>query len=190
VKRTHAAAAAVLLLLIAPGLTGCFSGKEATTTQQATMNSGNGVASTLGPIHIENATLVMGPEGSKSATLTMRIVNTGSVADTLVFATINGQPATITGDKVPLEPGGSISFGFDSKTWVNAYTFDAPVASYVPVQLGFQVAGLTDTLSILTVPPVGYYAGIAPNPPQAPVAPVASIAPSAAASPAASASAS
>jgi hypothetical protein len=184
VKRSHAAAAVALLVLATPALAACFSGKAATTNVQATMNSGNGVQATAGAIHIENATIVMGPEGSKSATLTTRIVNTGA-ADTLVYATINGQPATITGDQVVLNPGASVSFGFDSKNWINSYTLEVPVSSYVPVELGFQNAGLVK-MSVLTVPPVGYYEGIAPNPPQAPVAPVATLAPSAAASPSAS----
>jgi hypothetical protein len=179
VKRSHAAAGLAVLLLIAPGLAGCYSGKEATTNQQATMNSGNGVQAQIGPIHIENATVVRGPEGSKAATLTTRLVNTGP-ADTLVYATVNGQPATITGDQVPLDPGASISFGFDSEHWINAYGFEAGVSSYVPVELGFQNAGLVK-MSVLTVPPLGYYEGIAPNPPTGAVAAVASVAPSASA---------
>jgi len=169
VKRSHAAIAAVLILLATPALTGCFSGKAATTNAQATMNSGNGVQAQAGAIHIENATLVKGPEGSKSVTLTTRIVNAGPVADKLVFATIDGQQATITGDQVELAPGASISFGFDSDHWINGYAFEKPTSTYVPVQLGFQDAGLV-SMSLLTVPPVGYYEGIAPNPPQAPVA--------------------
>jgi hypothetical protein len=180
VKRTQAAAAIAVLVLATPALTGCFSGKAATTSMQATMNTGNGVQATVGPIHIENATLVMGLDGSKTATLTTRLVNTGP-ADTLVYATVNGQPATITGDQVPLGPGASISFGYDSEHWINAYAFEAPVSTYVPVELGFQNAGLVK-MSVLTVPPVGYYEGIAPNPPQAPVAPTASAQPSASAS--------
>ena len=191
-KRSHALAVATLIALAAPALTGCFSGKAATTSMQATMNSGNGVTAQAGPIHIENATLVMGPEGSKTATLTTRIVNTGPTKDVLVYATINGQPAIITKDQVDLAPGSSVSFGFDSEHWINSYTFDKPVSTYVPVQLGFQTAGLV-SMSVLTVPPVGYYEGIAPNPPQAPVAspaPIASAGASGAASAAASSAAS
>ena len=52
-----------------------------------------------------------------------------------------------------------------STNWINAYAFEPAVSTYVPVELGFQNAGLV-SLSLLTVPPVGYYAGIAPNPPQ------------------------
>jgi hypothetical protein len=184
VKRTHALAVASLLVLAAPALTGCFSGKEATTNMQATMNSGNGVSARAGAIKIENATLVLGPEGAKSATLTTRLVNVGPTKDVLVYATIDGQPAVITGDKVDLAPGASVSFGFDSKNWINTYTFNKPVSTYVPVELGFQDAGLVK-FSVLSVPPVGYYEGIAPNPPTAAVASPAPVA-SAAASPAAS----
>jgi len=173
VKRIHVAAVAALVLLASPVLTGCFSGKGATTNMQATMNSGNGVSAQAGEIKVENATLVMGPEGSNAATLTSRIVNTGPAADRLVYATVNGVPADITGGGVDLNPGASVSFGFDSDTWINAYAFEAATSTYVPVQLGFADAGLV-SMSVLTVPPVGYYEGIAPNPPQAPVAPSAS----------------
>ncbi len=168
-KRIHVAAVAALVVLASPVLTGCFNGKGATTTMQASMNSGNGVSAQAGEIKVENATLVQGPEGSASATLLTRVINTGPVADTLVFATVNGVPAEITGGAVELSPGASVSFGFESDTWINAYDFDAATSTYVPVQLGFADAGLV-SMSILTVPPVGYYEGIAPNPPQAPVA--------------------
>jgi len=163
VKRTQVAAFAALVVLAAPALTGCFSGKEATTNTQATMNSGNGVAAQAGPIHVENATLVLGPEGSQSATLLTRVINTGAASDTLVFASVNGVPATITPGSEVLEPGASVSFGFESESWINAYGLDAAAATYIPVQLAFEDSGLV-SMSVLTVPPVGYYEGIAPNP--------------------------
>lgn len=166
VKRTQLAAVAALLLLASPALTGCFSGQGATTYMQATMNSGNGVDAEVGPIHVENATLVRGPEGSKSVTLTTRIVNTGPEADVLVSAKVNGTPATITAGADQLPGGSSVSFGFDSEAFINAYDQDIPVSSYVPVELSFQNAGIV-SMSVLTVPPVGYYEGIAPNPPTA-----------------------
>jgi hypothetical protein len=167
VKRIHAAALA-LVVLASPVVTGCFNGQKATTNMQATMNSGNGVAAKAGPIHIENATLVLGPEGSRSATQTTRIVNTGPAADRLVYASVNGTPVDITDGGTDLAPGASVSFGFDSEHWINAYNVDVADSTYVPVQLGFADAGLVN-LSVLTVPPVGYYEGIAPNPPQAAV---------------------
>lgn len=168
-KRIPVAAIAILLVAT-PALTGCFNGRGATTTMQASMNSGNGVAAQAGEIKVENATLVLGPENANSATLTARIVNIGPVADRLVYATVNGSPADITAGGVDLEPGASISFGFDSDTWINAYALDAAVSTYVPVQLGFADAGIL-SMSVLTVPPTGYYAGISPNPPQSPAEP-------------------
>lgn len=168
-KRIHVAAVAILLVAT-PAMTGCFNGKGATTNMQATMNSGNGVAAQAGAIKVENATLVLGPEGSTSATLTTRIVNIGPAADRLIYATVNGAPADITAGGIDLQPGASISFGFDSDTWINAYGLDAEVSTYVPVQLAFAAAGVV-SISVLTVPPVGYYAGIAPNPPQPPATP-------------------
>lgn len=166
-KRINVAAAAALLVLAVPTLTGCFNGQSATTTTQATMNSGNGVEATQGAIHIEGATLVLGPEGSASATLTARLVNTGAEADALTYATINGTPAYVTEGAGELLPGTSASFGFESEAWINSYAFEGAPSAYVPVELGFEKAGLV-TLSVLTVPATGYYAGIAPTPPTAP----------------------
>ncbi len=166
-KRIHVAAIA-LVLLATPMLTGCFSGKGATTNMQATMNSGNGVSAQAGAIKAENAILVLGPEGSKTATLLVRIVNTGPVPDALTSAKINGVPAYVTGDSTDLGSGVSLSFGFESDRWINAYDFDAAVSTYVPVELTFTDAGILP-MSILTVPAVGYYEGIAPNPATAPV---------------------
>ena len=164
VKRSHVALAAGLLLLTTPALAGCWNGPRATTTMQATMNSGNGVQAQAGSIKIENATLVQGPEGSSSATLLVRLVNTGATPDALVYATINGVPVEIAPESSELAPGASVSFGYESENWLNSYDLDVPTSTYVPVELGFAEAGMA-SMSVLTVPPVGYYAGIAPNPP-------------------------
>lgn len=163
-KRSHVALAAGLLLVSIPALTGCWNGQRATTTVQATMNTGNGVQAQVGSIKVENATLVQGPEGSTSATLLVRLVNVGATPDSLVYATINGVPVEIAETAGQLAPGASVSFGYESDNWLNTYELDVPPSTYVPVELGFAEAGLTK-MSVLTVPPVGYYEGIAPNPP-------------------------
>jgi hypothetical protein len=166
VKRTHLVAAAALALA-APALTGCFNGQAATTTTQATMNSGNGVEAQQGPMHLEGTTLVLGPEGSATATLLVRLVNTGPESDTLTFASIDGTmvdivpPTGVPGAPGEIVSGGSVSYGYESDGRINATGFDSPASVYVPVQLGFEKAGLVD-LSVLTVPPVGYYEGITP----------------------------
>lgn len=167
-KRIHLAATAALVVLAVPALTGCFNGPGATTTMQATMNSGNGVEATQGAINVDGATLVLGPEGSGTATLTTRITNAGLEPDALTYASINGIPAYVTDGVGELLPGGSISFGFESEAWINSYDLDVPASTYVPVELGFEKAGLV-SISVLTVPAAGYYEGIAPNPATNPV---------------------
>lgn len=173
-KRTHAAALVALLLVGSPALAGCFNGPRATTTVQATMNTGNGVEATQGAIQIENATIVVGPEGANSGTLIMRVVNAGAEPDALTYVTINGVPAQINDPAVPGEtrvdigPGQSVPFGYEAARWINTYDLQVEPSSWVPVELGFEKAGLI-TFNALTVPPVGYYEGIAPNPPTAAV---------------------
>jgi hypothetical protein len=148
-------------------LTGCFNGPRATTSVQAGMNSGNGAQVQIGSIKIENATLVLGPEGSQSATLLTRLINVGTEADTLLGVTINGQPADVTSGTPTLNPNASVPFGFAADAWINTYALDVPVSTYVPVTMSFLNAGNT-TFEVLTVPPLGYYEGIAPNPPTKP----------------------
>lgn len=172
-KRSHAAALVALALIAAPALTGCWNGPRATTTVQATMNTGNGVEARQGAIDVENATLVLGPEGSTSATLIMRVVNTGPEADALTYITINGVQAQISEPGVAADsgadigPGESIPFGYEAQRWINTYELEVEPSAWVPVELGFQNAGLL-TMNVLTVPAAGYYAGIAPNPPTPP----------------------
>ncbi|MFM7213234.1 MAG: hypothetical protein ACKOYQ_14815, partial [Actinomycetota bacterium] len=156
-KSRHLAALAALALVAAPALTGCWNGQQATTYYQATMNTCNGVEAQQGAMHVENATLVLGPEGSTSATLTMRVVNVGPEADAITYLTINGTPVEISEPGVAADsgadigPGESISFGFDSTRWINTYDLDVEPSSYVPVEIGFQNAGLL-SIDVLTVP--------------------------------------
>lgn len=166
--RTRTAALLVSVpLLVAPlTLAGCFNGPGATTTMQSGQATGNGVQAQAGLVRIENATLVTGPEGSSSATLMMRIVNQGPESDRLLAATIGGVRATITGESVDLPPGTSIPFAYESDLYVNSYEFDAPPSAFVDVTLIFEKAG-DATMQVLTVPPMSFYEGIAPNPPAA-----------------------
>lgn len=168
VKRTPVVLAG-LAIVSSLALAGCFNGKASTTNMQATMNSGNGVQASAGPIRIENATLVAGPEGSKTGTLTMRLINTGAAPDELVYAVIDNGPAYVTPGSEVLAPNSSVSFGFDSQDWVNTYALTGAPATYVPVELGFKSAGLVK-INVLVVPPTGYYDGIAPNPATRPAA--------------------
>lgn len=157
---------AALALIAAFSLAGCFNGPNATTTMQAEQSTGNGVQAQAGLLRVENATLVTGPEGSRSATLMMRIINQGTEPDRLLAASIDGVRASITGEVVELLPGTSISFAYNSDLWVNSYEFDAEPSAFVDVTLVFEKSGDT-TMQVLTVPPMSFYEGVAPNPPAA-----------------------
>ena len=147
-----------LALVATPLLSGCYSGFGATTTMQATMNSGNGTQVQVGPVRVENATLVMGPEGSGTGTLLVSLINGGEAPDRLVGATIGGIPAYVTPGTGELIFNEIVTYGYDSSKWINSYTLDAEVSTYVPVQLQFEQAGIVD-FTVLTVPPAGIYAG-------------------------------
>ena len=76
-RQTKVISAALLVGALVPGLAGCWGGPAASTQVQATQNTGNGTQAFVGDIRVENATLILGPEGSSSATLTMSIVAPG-----------------------------------------------------------------------------------------------------------------
>jgi len=95
-------------------LTGCFNGLGATTNMQSTQLTGNGVQAQVGNVRAENLTLVAGPEGSASATLTTRIVNGDPETDNLLGVLIDGVPAYVTGDIVELTPNESVGFGYEA----------------------------------------------------------------------------
>jgi hypothetical protein len=170
VKRSHLAAVLLLPAVVLP-LTGCFNGQDATTTVQATMNSGNGVQAKQGDIRIENATVVKTAE-SGTATLVVRLINVGPDSDALTYVTIDGIQADLivaddsaeSGSSIEIMPGASLGFGYDSDLYISVLEgFDAEVSTYVPLELGFATAGLA-SMSVLTVPDTGYYAGITARP--------------------------
>ena len=160
IQRRLAIAAAAMLAL--PVLAGCWQGQGATTTMQATMNSGNGTQATLGSMRVENATVVRGDDGS--ASLIMSVFNQGAEPDTLTSATVNGAPTSI--GAIEIAPGTFQAFGYGVEgqppTNVALVTgLDVEVSSYVPVTLTFERAGRLD-ISVLTVPPAGIYEGLLP----------------------------
>jgi hypothetical protein len=164
VRRSTGAVLAGCLVASSLFLTGCFNGLGATTNMQSTQLTGNGVQAQVGNVRAENLTLVAGPEGSASATLTTRIVNGDPETDNLLGVLIDGVPAYVTGDIVELTPNESVGFGYEADLWINSYNFDADVSTYVPVALQFERAGIVEA-EVLVVPPAGYYEGIEPVPP-------------------------
>lgn len=129
---------------------------------QASMNSGNGTQATLGAMRVENATVVRGDDGTGS--LIMSVFNQGAEPDTLTSVTVNGIPASVA--PTAIAPGTFQAFGYgvegQPSTNIALVTgLDVEASSYVPVTLIFERAGQLD-ISVLTVPPVGYYEGLLP----------------------------
>ena len=156
--------AALTVPILALSLTGCFNGQQATTNVQATQPSGDGVSGQIGTMKVNNATLVLGPTGSASATLIMTISNVGTAQDSLVGATIAGTVATVvpsTGE-ITVTPQASANFGYVGAAYsINAVDFDTAASIYVPVTLAFKNSGIL-TLSVVTVDADGIYSGIVP----------------------------
>jgi hypothetical protein len=163
--RARLALAALSVPVLALSLAGCFNGQQATTNVQATQVSGDGVTGQAGNMKVNNATLVLGPTDSKSATLIMTVSNVGTAEDSLIGVTIAGTSATVApAPGILVTPNSSASFGYVGAAYsVNAAGFETAASVYVPVTLTFKTSG-TLTLSVLTVSADGIYAGITPGP--------------------------
>ena len=159
--RRSTIALSILAIAAVPALSGCFSGIDATTSMQASMNTGDGTQTQLGDIKIINATLVTGDAGAESM-LIGTIVNVGISPDALNSIEVAGKPVTPAPAFGELTAGSSTPFGYvDAEIKVPVSGLDAAISSYVPVSFKFQNAGNT-TIQVLTVPAVGLYSGIVP----------------------------
>ena len=155
------------LVAVSPLLTGCFQGQGATTTAQATMNSGNGVQVQVGNLKAQGLTLVLDPTTVGTATLIGQFTNVGTEVELLRGVTIGGR-TTMTGDVAvtsglaQILPGQSVSFGYESDESISVKNLDAEVSTYVPVAISFEVNGTVEAV-VLTVPATGMYEGITPS---------------------------
>ena len=162
--RARLALVALSVPVLVLSLAGCFNGQQATTNVQATQASGDGVSGRAGNMLVNNATLVLGPAGSKSATLIMTISNVGTADDSLERVAIAGAQGTLVPAQIPVAPNSSASFGYVGAAHsVNTAGFETAASVYVPVTLTFKTSG-TLTLSVLTVNADGIYSGITPGP--------------------------
>ena len=130
------------------------------------MNSGNGANVSVGALQIQNATLVLGPEGSGTATLMGTIFNNGDTDDRLVGVSINAGNASITPGAEVIPAQSSVAYGYAGPNFINTYALQVEPSAFVPVTFAFERAGLVEA-QVMTVPAVGIYEGIAPNPPTA-----------------------
>lgn len=144
-------------------LAACGTGQN--WVDEGLIPSGNGQSIDVGTIQAQNLTLVAGPEGSKTATLVATLINGGEKPDELASASVGAVTGTIVGGPITIEPFApqATSIGYRSPRAVDFSGLDATVATYVPLTLTFRDAGKA-TVSVLVVPPTGYYQGIAPRP--------------------------
>lgn len=157
----------MVLVAVSPLLGGCFQGQQATTTSQATMNSGDGVQVQIGDLKAQGLTLVLDPATPGSATLIGRFTNVGTEVEFLRGVTIGGKTmmngdVAVTSGLGQILPGQSVGFGFESNESISVKNLDAAVSTYVPVAIAFEVNGTVEA-SVLTVPATGIYAGITPS---------------------------
>lgn len=157
-RRSSIALAAIALVAL-PVLSGCWSGKEATTNMQASMNTGNGVEAEIGTMEVVNVTLVKG-EGAGPAQLIGTIVNNGTTEDFVDSVEVDGKTITFRPALTPIFGGNSVAFGYqDAVVKAPVRGVKPEVSTYVPVTFNFRNAGQLK-ISVLTVPATGFYAGI------------------------------
>lgn len=126
---------------------------------QSGMNSGDGSMAQVGSMKVVNITIVVG-EGVGPAQLIGNIINVGTGSDTLDSIEVAGKPAIARPPIGEIQPSQSIAFGYqDSMIKVPVLGLRTAISTYVPVTFNFQNAG-TLKVNVLTVPDVGYYAGI------------------------------
>lgn len=167
--RRSTIALSILAIAALPALSGCFSGIQATTTAQATMNTGNGTEAQAGAIKILDATIVTG-DTTADAMLIGTVVNIGVEADALTSIEVDGRPAIPAPAFPEIKPGDSIPFGYaNAEIKVPVTGLTGPVSTFVPVVFNFRDTGRV-AISVLTVPAVGFYEGIVPMGASAPEA--------------------
>lgn len=168
VFRRTAAAIAIAALAVVP-LSACGIGFQAGTTSQRP--SGNGANADIGPIQLRGITLVDGPEGSRTGTVVMTLVNSGSEPDALTgvrmvqppdgTATIVGQGTV--GGSLPLPRVSRTLVGYNSDIHVDISDLGLAPTQFTEIEFTFQRAGRV-TVPVMSVLPVGIYAGITPLP--------------------------
>lgn len=166
VFRRTAAALAVAALAVVP-LSACGIGFEAATTTQRP--SGNGANADVGAIQMRGITLVDGPDGSRTGTVVMTLVNSGDEPDALTGVRMVQPPngtATIVGEgtaagALPLPRASRTLVGYNSDIHVDISDLGLTPTQFTEIEFSFARAGRV-TVPVMSVLPTGIYAGIAP----------------------------
>ena len=160
---TRRAATVVAAAALVPLLAGCWQGFNAQTNTQGP--SGNGAFGNVGHIQIRSATFVRSAVNPSNMTLVSNFINTGTTGDVLTkVTTAPTANVAMTGGQITLNPVSEIVTGQGGPLYISAFGLNTPQSSYVSTTFSFKVAG-NITLPILTVPPVGIYAGVEPGSP-------------------------
>ena len=157
--RSRAAAVAVMALVAVLPTAGCYQTYENTVSVQGP--TGNGVDVTVGPLLVQDTTLVASADG-KQASLIFTIVNDGDEADALTAATVTGAAATITTAPLAVAARSAVAVGGPSPAQVTVPNLTVPAGSYTEVTLAFRNAGSV-TVEVPVVPSEGYYASYGPK---------------------------
>lgn len=155
--RTRAAAAALSIVAVLP-VAGCYQGFDQTVNDQGP--SGNGTDLQVGPLLVQDTTIVAGDAGLRGALL-MTVVNTGEADDALVA--VQTDPASVSSLRQPLTlpAGAAVKVGAGSPTTITLTGLRVPAGSYAMLRLSFRDAGSQD-VQVAVVPASGYYAGFGP----------------------------
>lgn len=159
IARRHLAGVAAAAILV-PSLSGCWSGFNAQTSQQANQAVGNGTNLATGDVEIRGATWVRNALNPAEATLVATFINTGETPDRLLKVEVQpASPMGITGGALTVPTVGSVRTGYWSPDFVNAFTLQAFPSTFVPTTFTFEQAG-TVTGDVMTVPNTGQYEGV------------------------------
>ena len=172
---SHRRLVAVVAVQLAAALTlgGCAVGAEALTNHQPP--SGNGASVTTGDLAARGLALVVGTEPG-TATLVGTVVNSGTSDDAITGISVAGSTPQVnlidvgrSATTIALPARFSRQFGYDSATHIDLTGFTTSPGSFVSVTITYATAG-SGTVDVLTVLPVGNYAGMAPLPAPSPSA--------------------
>jgi hypothetical protein len=164
--------AAVLALVLVPALSACSIGVNAGTTSQQPSGNGAFADSSSGGIALRGITIVTALGAGTRATVIGTIVNQSLTEDdVLTGVTVTdptGATATIAGPdsatSVPLpsgRPTSAVKIGGSGAVKIDITGLSLPASAFATVTFTFQKAGAVP-VAVMTVPPVGIYAGLGP----------------------------
>lgn len=159
-KRSRAASALAVGVLVVLPTAGCYQGFEGTVNSQGA--TGNGTDLTVGDVLVQNVVLVSEPSGAGGvAALSMSLINDGELPEALLE--VSTEPASRSSQSSPiaLRSGQKVQVGGESNDQIILTGVPADPGSYATVTFSFERSG-SETRQIAVVPAEGYYEGYAP----------------------------